>query len=141
MSEAGTAASYGPLLIPFFIFMAEMCVVTISTLRTIFVARGMKGLAPVLGFFEVSTWLFAIGQVMQNLSDVGCYAAFAGGFTVGNVLGMTIERKLALGTLVARPLAEGSFTRPIGILVRKGKYLARAAQAVLDAFKAAGNED
>jgi DNA-binding transcriptional LysR family regulator len=53
----------------------------------------------------------------------------------------SVKPELALGTLVAKPLAEGSFTRPIGILVRKGKYLARAAQAVLDAFKAAGNED
>jgi DNA-binding transcriptional LysR family regulator len=53
----------------------------------------------------------------------------------------TVKPELALGTLVARPFAEGTFTRPIGILVRKGKYLARAAQAVLDAFKVAGNED
>ena len=44
--------------------------------------------------------------------------------------------------LVARPFAEGTFTRPIGLLVRKGKYLDRASQAVLDAFKeAAGAED
>jgi DNA-binding transcriptional LysR family regulator len=53
----------------------------------------------------------------------------------------TVKPEVALGTLVARPFSEGAFTRPIGILVRKGKYLARAAQAVLDAFKVAGNED
>ena len=33
------------------------------------------------------------------------------------------------------------FTRPIGMLVRKGKYLDRASQAVLDAFKAAAKTD
>jgi DNA-binding transcriptional LysR family regulator len=43
--------------------------------------------------------------------------------------------ELAQGTLVAKQFAEGNFTRPIGILVRKGKYLDRASQAVLDAFK------
>jgi LysR family transcriptional regulator, transcriptional activator of the cysJI operon len=53
----------------------------------------------------------------------------------------TVKPELAMGTLVTRPFTEGVFTRPIGILVRKGKYLARAAQAVLDAFKVAGNED
>jgi DNA-binding transcriptional LysR family regulator len=53
----------------------------------------------------------------------------------------SVKPELALGTLVTRPFAEGSFTRPIGILVRKGKYLARAAQAVLDAFKVADKED
>ena len=41
--------------------------------------------------------------------------------------------------IVARPFAEGTFTRPIGLLVRKGKYLDRASQAVLDAFKSAVN--
>jgi hypothetical protein len=38
-------------------------------------------------------------------------------------------------------LAEGTFTRPIGILVRKGKYLSRASQAVLDAFKRSSGEE
>lgn len=49
--------------------------------------------------------------------------------------------EVQLGTLVSRPFADGSYTRPIGVLVRKGKYLARAAQAVLDAFKSAAREE
>src|SRR5262249_32132806 len=84
------------------VFVAELCVVTLSTIRIIFVARGMKYLAPVLGFFEVSLWLFAIGQIMGNLSSLGCYLAFSGGFTVGNFLGVIIERKLAIGSVVVR---------------------------------------
>ena len=39
------------------------------------------------------------------------------------------------------PFAEGNVTRPIGLLVRKGKYLDRASQAVLDAFKAAASSE
>ena len=89
-------------LVPLFIFAAEVCVVTISTMRTIFVARGMKVLAPVLGFFEVSIWLFAIAEVMKNLSDWTCSAAFAGGFTLGNYLGICLEEKLAMGSVVVR---------------------------------------
>jgi len=53
----------------------------------------------------------------------------------------TVQHEVAQGTLVARPFAEGNFVRPIGLLVRKGKYLDRASQAVLDAFKAAKNSD
>ena len=49
----------------------------------------------------------------------------------------TVQHELSQGTLVARPFSEGTYTRPIGILVRKGKYLDRASQAVLEAFKAA----
>ncbi len=85
--------------LPFYIFLAEVCVVTISTMRTIFVARGMKFLAPLLGMFEVSIWLFAIGEVMKHLNDWRCSAAFAGGFTLGNFLGILLEEKLAMGSV------------------------------------------
>ena len=85
--------------LPLFIFLAEVCVVTISTMRTIFVARGMKILAPLLGVVEVSIWLYAIGEVMKNLNDWTCSAAFAGGFTLGNFLGILLEAKLAMGSV------------------------------------------
>jgi uncharacterized protein YebE (UPF0316 family) len=88
--------------VPFGIFVAELCVVTLSTLRTIFIARGRRLLAPLLGFFEILIWLFAISQIMRNLSDGWCFTAFALGFTTGNLLGMYIERWLALGTVILR---------------------------------------
>ncbi len=84
---------------PLLVFAAETCVLTLATLRTIAIARGKKLPAAVLGFFEVSIWLFAVGQVMQNLSNLGCAAAFAAGFALGNYLGVLIEQKLALGNL------------------------------------------
>lgn len=102
MSPLSSSPDHSLSLLPFFIFFAELCVVTLSTLRTIFVARGMKFLAPLMGCVEVSIWLFAIGQVMRNLSDVTCSAAFAGGFTLGNFLGVLIEGKLAMGNAVVR---------------------------------------
>lgn len=91
-------------VMPVMIFLAEMCVVTLGTLRIIFVSRGRKSLAAVLGFFEIVIWLFAISQVMQNLSDIACFAAFAAGFTAGNYLGIKIEEKLAIGSVVLRTI-------------------------------------
>src|SRR5438105_14490625 len=97
--KGGRAVSnWSALSLPLLIFFAEVCVVTVGTLRIIFVARGQKVLAPVLGFFAVVTWLFAIGQTMQNLSQVWCCLGFALGVTLGNYLGIWIETKLALGT-------------------------------------------
>ena len=37
--------------LPVVIFLAEVCVVTISTLRIIAIARGQTLIAPLLGFF------------------------------------------------------------------------------------------
>lgn len=103
LSLSGSPLLEMPWLV-LFIFLAEMLVVTLSTLRTIFLGRGMRVLAPLLGFFEVSIWLFAIGEVMRNLGDVRCALAFAGGFTLGNFLGILIEQKLALGSVVVRTI-------------------------------------
>lgn len=88
--------------LPVLIFAAETCVVTFSTLRSIFVARGLKKFAVMLGMIESTVWLFAIGQVVSNLSAIPCSVAYAMGFTCGSFLGMTIEEKLAIGTQVVR---------------------------------------
>ena len=53
----------------------------------------------------------------------------------------TVHHEVTVGGLVQKPFAEGPFTRPIGLLVRKGKYLDRASQAVLDAMKAAAKDE
>src|SRR5688500_6234672 len=102
MTPTALAPEASDLLVPFAVFAAELCVVTVGTLRIIFVSRGMRFLAPLLGFFEVMTWLFAITQIMQNLSNPACFVAFAAGFAVGNFLGIHIERKLAMGSAVIR---------------------------------------
>jgi uncharacterized protein YebE (UPF0316 family) len=97
-------------MLPVLVFFAELCVVTLSTLRIIFLSRGMKYLAPVLGFFEVTIWLFAIGKVMQNVSDPGCFLGFACGFTLGNFFGVLIEKWLALGNAVVRTITQKDIT-------------------------------
>lgn len=101
MTLPGTVETAAPWL-PVVIFFAELFVVTLGTIRIVFVSRGMKLLAPAIGFFEIIIWLFAISQIMRNLTSVPCYAAFAGGFTVGSYLGILIPEKLALGTMVVR---------------------------------------
>lgn len=89
-------------LVPCRIFFAEMCVVTFGTLRIIFIARGRKFLAPCLGFFEVTIWLFAITQVMSQVHNLWCFLAFAAGFSTGNLLGILIENALAMGMAMVR---------------------------------------
>jgi uncharacterized protein YebE (UPF0316 family) len=102
--------------LPLLIFFAEVCVVTLGTLRIIFVARGQKILAPALGFFEVFIWLLAISQIMQNLGDWTCFVAFALGFTLGNYLGIIIEKKVAMGTVIVRIITHRDAAGLIGQL-------------------------
>ncbi|UCC22469.1 MAG: DUF2179 domain-containing protein [Planctomycetota bacterium] len=90
------------IVLPALIFLARVCDVTIGTIRIIFVSRGHKFLAPLVGFFEILIWLVAIGKIFENLDNVTCYIAYAGGFAAGNFVGIYIEERLAMGTLVIR---------------------------------------
>ncbi len=93
---------YSWLFIPFLIFAARICDVTIGTMRVIFLAKGYKRLAPFLGFFEVIIWLVAIRQVMMHLENAACFLAYGLGFATGNYVGMMLEEKLSLGLVILR---------------------------------------
>ncbi len=93
---------YSWFLLPLLIALARVIDVSIGTVRLLFLSRGLRGMAPLLGFFEVLIWLLAIGQIMQNLDNWACYFAYAGGFALGTWSGMILEEKLAVGTVGIR---------------------------------------
>ena len=47
-------------LLPLLIFLSRIVDVTLDTLRIVFISRGNKVIAPILGFFEILIWLIAI---------------------------------------------------------------------------------
>jgi uncharacterized protein YebE (UPF0316 family) len=89
-------------MLPLLIFLARICDVSIGTIRIIFVSKGNKNIAPILGFFEVLIWITAISKIMQNLDNYINYIAYAAGFATGNFVGMIIEEKLAMGIQMIR---------------------------------------
>jgi len=93
---------YTWIALPVLIFVARILDVSLGTVRVIFVSRGFKYLAPLVGFFEILIWLLAIGQIMKNLSNPACYIAYAGGFAMGNFVGIHIAEKLSLGVVLIR---------------------------------------
>jgi len=108
------------VILPVLIFLARVCDVTIGTMRIVFVARGNRVLAPVLGFFEILIWLLAIGQIFRNLNNVFCYLAYAGGFATGNYVGMVLEEKLAMGFQVVRIITRKDASQLIEFLKNAG---------------------
>jgi uncharacterized protein YebE (UPF0316 family) len=116
--------SFDPVLfdyfiLPLIIFVARLVDVSLGTLRIIFVSRSMRKLAPLVGFFESLIWLFAIGQIIMNLSNVMSYIAFAAGFAAGNYMGIYLESKLAVGLLSIRAVTTNDATDLINYLREK----------------------
>lgn len=93
------------ILMPILIFLARICDVSIGTMRIIFVSKGKRNIAPILGFFEVLIWITAISKIMENLDHYINFIAYAAGFATGNFVGMILEEKLAIGILMVRVFA------------------------------------
>lgn len=90
------------VILPLFIFVARIFDQSLGILRILFATKGLKYLVLLAGFFESAVWLIAISQIMQNLNNVFCYLAFAGGFAFGNYFGMYLENKLSIGSVIVR---------------------------------------
>lgn len=108
------------VILPFAIFFARICDVSLDTLRIIYVSRGLKFLAAQIGFIEVLIWLMAISQIISNLSNPFLYIAYAGGFAMGNYIGIFIEEKMAIGTVVIRLITQKDATQLIEVLKAEG---------------------
>ena len=93
---------YSWVIIPLLIFSARILDVSIGTLRVIFLSKGYKKIAPVLGFFEVIIWILAVTQVMKHLDNYFNIFAYGAGFAAGNYIGMIIDEKLSLGLVMLR---------------------------------------
>lgn len=104
------------------IFVLRVLDVTLGTVRTVSIVKGHITLSVVLGFFEVMIWIVAVSQVIVRLRESWMLPlAYAGGFAVGNAVGILVERRLALGTSVVRMLS------------------AERGDAIADALRAAGH--
>lgn len=87
------------------IFMAKVSDVSLATIRMIMVVKGKRIHAAVIGFVEVSIWILAVGTVLSNLDDPINVIMYASGFATGNYVGIMIEEKMALGSLVVQVIS------------------------------------
>ncbi len=84
------------------IFGLRIADVSLGTLRIGFLVRGERRLAGLFGFFESLIWLIAAAQVLSNLDSPLKFMAYAGGYAAGTMLGVSIERWLAIGETIMR---------------------------------------
>ncbi|MDX9801525.1 MAG: DUF2179 domain-containing protein [Spirochaetia bacterium] len=92
------------VILPLLIFFARIADVTIGTMRIVFISRGHKIIAPLLGFCEVVIWLVALTKIMENLSNPLTYFAYGAGFAMGTYIGISLEERLAMGKCIIRSI-------------------------------------
>ncbi len=84
-----------------FIFTARVMDVSLDVFRLLMLTRGYSPAAAVIGFFEVTIFVLALGTVLSGgLNNPLNIIAYAGGFATGNIVGAYIEEKMAFGYVV-----------------------------------------
>lgn len=111
------------ILLPILIFVARVADVTLGTLRIVFISQGRRKLAPLVGFFEILIWLIAMGQIFSNLTNFIYYIAYAGGFAMGNYIGLIVENKISLGLLSLQLIIRENPETLINLLKDRGYSL------------------
>ncbi|MFZ5970134.1 MAG: DUF5698 domain-containing protein [Bacteroidota bacterium] len=90
------------VILPFLIFFARICDVSINTVRIIYMLGGRRYTATLLGFFEAFIWLLVIREIFKHLDNWLCYVAYPAGFAMGIFVGMIIEERIAYGKVIVR---------------------------------------
>jgi uncharacterized protein YebE (UPF0316 family) len=93
------------------IFCLRVGDMSLDTIRVLFMVRGKKLLVWVLGFFQALIFVVAISSVLTQLNNILNIIGYATGFATGNIVGMMIENRLAIGHVLVNIISSnrGSF--------------------------------
>lgn len=109
-----------PMALPLAIMCARIVDVSIGTVRMIMVIRGRRFTAAALGFFEVTIWLTAITGIISHITNWVNFIFYGIGFALGNIVGMFIENKMAVGQQVVRYISSEQAEEITRILRNRG---------------------
>lgn len=104
------------------IFGLRVVDVSLGTLRIAMLVRGHQLLAGGLGFFESLVWLIAAADVLNNLDSPLKFIGYAGGYAAGTMLGTTIEKWIAIGSILLRVIERSDQPSSVDALRQAGFY-------------------
>lgn len=91
-----------PLWGPIVIFLLRIVDVTLDTMRVLFMVRGRRLPAGILGFLMALVWIIAVGNAMKHLDSIWHILGYAAGYGTGTMVGITIENVVAFGLIQLR---------------------------------------
>lgn len=102
------------------IFFARLVNVALDTVRFMMTLRGQRVAAWILGFIESVIFVLVIGSVLTNLENPLNVIGYAAGFATGNVVGMMIEKRLAIGYIHFNIISKDHSTEIADALRKQG---------------------
>ena len=96
------------IIMPLLIILSRVVDQSIGTLRILFFTKGLKSIAPILGFFEVFLWFLIANQILtkyphlDSIESFLVYFAYALGFALGTYMGIVLDNRLSIGKSIIR---------------------------------------
>lgn len=103
------------------IFIARIVDVSLGTIRVNMIVRRKKLLAATIGFFEVAIFISIIVKIMQQVDSIYGILAYAAGFAVGTIIGITISEKLSRD-LISTNIISKKYSQDIKELLKDEGY-------------------
>lgn len=91
-----------PFLLPVVIFFGRIMDVSLGTLRVVFIGKGQKKIASLMGFVEVFIWIIIISEILTRANDLVSYLSYAAGYAAGVYVGLLLEERIAFGFVSCR---------------------------------------
>jgi uncharacterized protein YebE (UPF0316 family) len=98
------------VILPLTILVARIVETTLETIRMIYITRGHMYLASGIGVIKVAIWLLSTGLVLTNLQNIAGIVAYIAGYGIGTIIGMELENRISIGSVVVRVISTGDPT-------------------------------
>lgn len=86
-----------PIVAGLFVFGMRVIDMSLDTLRLLFIMRGQKILAALIGATQAAVFILAVSAVLRGPLNLWTVLGYSAGFGCGILLGMLVEDRLALG--------------------------------------------
>ena len=104
------------------IFLLRVTDVSIGTLRMLYAVRGRRFVAAGLGLLESGIFIFAISRVLKDIgTQPWLMVGYACGFAAGNAAGITLEKWIGSGWVLARIISKDK-CHPLVAALRDGGF-------------------
>ncbi|MCC6191587.1 MAG: DUF2179 domain-containing protein [Anaerolineales bacterium] len=91
-----------PIIAGLFIFSMRVIDMSLDTVRLLFVMRGRRLLAGLIGALQAAVFIVAVSTALRGPLNAWTVLGYASGYGLGVILGMVAEERLAIGFAMFR---------------------------------------
>lgn len=110
------------------IFLGRLIDVSLSTMQTMYLVKGKRSLATIVGFIDVLIWFIVVKEALNtNIQSFWIALAYAGGYAVGTFVGSGISKKVIKGTVSVQVITKNEKNKVLSAL-KNSNYAASVVE-------------